>query len=206
MWRHRPDRSTCRLPPANDAANSQGFTLIELLITVVIMVTVAAASVGLVSGSLARMRLNMAGSAIARELRSARMMAASTNRPMRVRFNCPVAGQFRTVELIGTPGAPDARDSDADASRCSETAYPFPAQDSNPLTRPNNDGPLRRLPPGVTFGSVRTIEFWPNGSAHISGSSNPWPAISASGVTMTVTRGSSTKSVGINGVGRIDLR
>jgi type II secretory pathway pseudopilin PulG len=192
--------------PADDAANSQGFTLVELLITVVITITVAAASVALVSGSLGTMRLNIAGSAIARELRGARMTAASTNRPMRVRFNCPAAGQYRTVELIGTPGAPDARDSDADASRCSETAYPFPAADSNPLTRPNNDGPIRRLPAGVTFGSPQTIEFWPNGSAHISGATNPWPAIPAAGVTMTVTRGSSTKSVRINGVGKVDVR
>ena len=75
------------------------------------------------------------------ELQRARLKAVTTNRVIRVRFNCPAVGQFRMVELVGTSSAPAA--ADIAANRCSETAYPFPSADNNPITLPNQDGPIR---------------------------------------------------------------
>ena len=97
-------------------------------------------------------------------------------------FDCPVAGQYRMVELIGTPGVPAA--GDGVVGRCSASTYPFPAPDNNPITRPNNDGALRTLAAQVTFTTATTIEFWPDGSAHTnSGGTNPWPPIARQGRT-----------------------
>ena len=78
-------------------------------------------------------------------------------------FNCPVAGQFRRVEVLGEPGLPDPRDDSL--ARCNDSTFPYPAPDPDPLTRPNLDGPLHWLPVGVTMGGVSGIEFLPNGTA-----------------------------------------
>ena len=61
------------------------------------------------------------------------------NRPLRVRINCPATGYIRTVEVLGTAA-------DTAANRCLITAYPFPAADTDMMTRPNYDGPVRMLP------------------------------------------------------------
>src|SRR5688572_32727321 len=132
---------------------------------------------GQVSGTI---ELGEAARKVERELQSARMTAVSADQPGRVMFNCPAAGQYRMVELIGTPAVPNA--ADGAVGRCSTSTYPFPAPDNNPITRPNNDGALRTLPDQVTFTTVTTIEFWPDGTAHTNtGGINPWPPIAAAG-------------------------
>ena len=98
------------------------------------------------------------------ELQQARMKSVTSNLVMRVRFNCPAAGQFRMLELLGTPSAPAPQDTAA--NRCSDTMYPFPPADQNPVTLPNQDGPIRRIDPRVSFGAVQTIEFRPTGTAY----------------------------------------
>jgi len=174
------------------------------MITLGVLGIVMAAAVPAIFDMTANMRVAQAARDVERELQTARLRAVSSNRPMRVRFNCPVAGQYRMVELIGSTSAPDALD--APTSRCSETTYPYPASDNNPLTRPNNDGALRQLPVGVTFGSAQTIEFWPDGSAHLSTGTNPWPVVPAAGTSVTVTKGTVVKTVSINGLGKIQLQ
>ena len=37
-----------------------------------------------------------------REFQSARLRAVIANRSLRVRLNCPAAGYYRTVEVLGT--------------------------------------------------------------------------------------------------------
>ena len=141
-----------------------GFSLIELLMVVALVGIVSVIGMpllGQISGSI---ELGEAARQVERELQSARMAAVAANQPVRVMFNCPVAGQFRLVELIGTPAVPAA--ADGVVGRCSTTTYPFPAPDNNPITRPNNDGPLRTLKSTVTLTTVTTIEFWPDGTAH----------------------------------------
>ena len=158
----------------------------------------------LLGGMRNTIELGEAARQVERELQSARMAAVSSNQPMRVMFNCPNTGEYRMVELIGTPGAPAA--ADGTLGRCSTTTYPFPAPDNNPISRPNNDGPLRRLSANVTFTTVTTIEFWPDGTAHTNtGGTNPWPPIAAPGTNIVLTRGTVTKSILVNGVGKIQL-
>lgn len=156
---------------------------------------------GQISGTI---ELGEAARQVERELQSARMTAVSGNHPVRVMFNCPAAGQYRMVELIGTPGVPSA--ADGVIGRCSESTYPFPAPDNNPISRPNNDGPLRRLSTNVTFTTVTTIEFWPDGTAHSNtGATNPWPPIVSTGTNLVLTRSSKTRSILVNGNGKIQL-
>jgi hypothetical protein len=109
------------------------------------------------------------------------------------------------VELIGTPALPAA--ADAAVSRCQEEAFPFPAGDINPLTRPNHDGPLRRLPDVVAFGAVSSLEFWPDGSVHRqAGAEQPWSVVPApAGTAITLVKGTEIRRITVNGLGKITL-
>jgi prepilin-type N-terminal cleavage/methylation domain-containing protein len=186
------------------SSRQYGFSLIELLMVTALVGIVSVIGMpllGQVSGSI---ELGEAARQVERELQSARMAAVSANQPMRVMFNCPAAGQYRLVELIGTPSVPAA--SDGVIGRCSASTYPFPAPDNNPITRPNNDGPLRRLSALVTFTTVTTVEFWPDGTAHTNtGGTNPWPPIAAPGTNIVLTRSGKTRSILVNGNGKIQL-
>jgi type II secretory pathway pseudopilin PulG len=180
-----------------------GFTYTEMIGVVAVAATLAGVAVPLLQNTLAAIRLSESARAVERELQTARLMAVSFNRPLRVRINCPTTGDFRMVELIGTPAFPAAQD--LAANRCSPTVYPHPAGDRNALTRPNHDGPVRRLRDGVTFSAGETIEFWPDGSAHANSTgANPWPTIGGS-VTIRVSEGSRFRNVAVNGLGRIQL-
>lgn len=181
-----------------------GFTLIDTMITLLVFGIITAAAVPALMDMTTGMRMGQAIRDVERELQTARLKAVTSNRPIRVRFNCPVAGQYRMVELIGTPSIPHAND--AVANRCDEAVYPFPAGDNNPLTRPNYDGALRRLHSTLAFGSAPTLEFWPDGSVHMSnGATNPWPVVAAAGTAITVTKGALVKTITVNGLGKITV-
>lgn len=154
--------------------------------------------------SSAQMRLSNATRQVERELQQARMKAVRADRVIRVRFNCPAAGQFRMVELLGTPAQPAADDAEsAAATRCSETNYPFPDSDPSYFAIPNHDGPVRELPVGVAFQSVTTIDFWPNGTAHAALSLVPLAA-EATLTVYDVEKGSTfNRSITVNGLGKI---
>ena len=182
-----------------------GFTLVDMLVTLAVFVVLAGAAVPALRDVTGSLRLGSALRDVERELQTARLKAVTSNRPIRVRFNCPAAGQFRMVELIGTPAAPDARD--AAANRCSPTTYPYPVTNMNALTRPNHDGPVRLLGTGVSFVASQTVEFWPDGTAHAdAGGGNPWPPIAGTGVTITVRYKSTDKSITVNGVGKVQIQ
>jgi prepilin-type N-terminal cleavage/methylation domain-containing protein len=181
-----------------------GFTLIEILMVTALVGIVSVIGMPLLGQISGTIELGEAARQVERELQSARMTAVSANQPVRVMFNCPAVGQFRMVELIGTPAVPNA--ADGVIGRCSTTAYPFPAPDNNPITRPNNDGQLRTLSSQVTFTTVTTIEFWPDGTAHTNtGAINPWPPIAAPGTDIVLTRGTKTRTILVNGIGKIQL-
>jgi hypothetical protein len=184
-----------------------GFSITELITTVAVIATVAAVATPQLINVVDSMRLGMAERDVERELQFARLKSVSVNRPMRVRFDCPAAGQLRAVELIGTPAAPDPNDADTVPGRCSEATYPYSptGADRSRLTRPNNDGPVRYLQPGTTFAAKQTLEFWPDGSVHanIGGGANPWPNIGTAGVTITLSRKGKTKNIKVNGLGKI---
>jgi type II secretory pathway pseudopilin PulG len=184
--------------------SESGFSLVDLMITVAVFAIVAAGAVPVFTNMTEGLKLSQGLREVEREMQTARLKAVTSNRPMRVRFNCPVAGQYRMVELIGSVSAPVAADTAAD--RCQETVYKSPANDSNPLTRPNHDGPEKRLPAGVLFGATSTLEFWPDGTVHKDdGTGSPWKVLSGTGTAITLTKGSQVKSITVNGLGKITL-
>lgn len=184
--------------------SQSGFSLIEVLFVVALVGIVSVIGMPLFGQMAGSIELGEAARQVERELQSARMTAVSANQPMRVQFNCPAAGQYRMVELIGTPSVPNA--ADGTVGRCSTTTYPFPAPDNNPITRPNNDGPLRMIRDQVTITTSTTIEFWPDGTAHTNtGGINPWPPIASPGTNIILTRGTKTKTILVNGIGKIQL-
>jgi prepilin-type N-terminal cleavage/methylation domain-containing protein len=180
-----------------------GFTLVELLMVAAVFVIMAAVAMPQLGRALDLYRLGIALREMERELQTARVNAVTANRTVRVLFNCPAAGQFRRVEVLGEPGLDDARDSTL--ARCNEAAFPYPAPDLDPLTRPNLDGPLHRLPVGVTMGGVSGIEFRPNGTARSAGAGGAiaFGDIPAAGVAATVTKDANTRTITINGMGRV---
>ena len=189
------------------AAGNAGFTLVDTLATIAIIATMATIAAPQMIDGVDRMRLGMSARDVERELQFARLKSVSTNRPMRIRFNCPVAGQFRVVELIGTPRVPLA--ADGAANRCDETVYPYrpTGSDSNRLTRPNNDGALRRLQPLAAFTVFPTLEFWPDGSVHAdAGAGDPWPTLTAAGATITLSRKGKTRNITVNALGKVQLQ
>jgi len=185
----------------------RGFNVTELLVTCAIIgVAAAVATPGLLTG-LDNMRLGMSVRDVERELQYARLKAVAAAQPMRVRFNCPAAGQVRAVEVIGTAANPDPKDLDAATDRCDETKYPYKpsGNDISRLTRPNNDGPVRLLQPSTTFTASRTLEFWGDGTVHV-----PCQALCSPGattqigtVTITLSRKGKTKNITVNGLGKI---
>ena len=188
------------------AAGDAGFSLIDMLATLAIFATLAAIATPQMFDGVDRMRLGISARDVERELQFARLKAVSTNRPMRIRFNCPAAGQFRVVEVIGTPRAPVA--ADGAANRCDETIYPYrpTGADINRLTRPNSDGAMKRLQPLATFTASPTLEFWPDGSVHMdTGVGNPWPTLTAAGATITLSRKGKTRNITVNALGKIQL-
>ena len=186
--------------------SASGFSILDMVATMAVVATVSAIAVPQVIDSVDSLRLGMSVRDVERELQFARLKAVSTNRAMRVRFDCPSAGKLRAVEVIGTSALPDANDADTVTARCSETTYPYSptGADQSRLTRPNNDGAIRTLYTGATFTAKQTLEFWPNGTVHTACQA----ACDTSGtqintVTLTLSRKSKTKNITVNGLGRI---
>lgn len=178
----------------SSARASLGFSLIELLLTVAVFAILSAMALPVYHDLSEVSRLNSATRDVERELQAARLKAVSTNRRLRVRFNCPVVGQFRTVEVLGT-GA------DTAADRCT-TSYPYPAPDQNRFTRPNFDGPIRFVPQLTTI-SNGSIEFRPDGTAW--DASTGTPVAIATTVDFTITRYSRSRTVTVNAMGKVQM-
>lgn len=180
-----------------------GFSLLDMMVVIALIGIISGIAVPTLINSINGMRLGQSAREVERELQTAKQRAVGKGRPIRVRFNCPAAQQYRLTELIGSPSAPVAADTAAD--RCSETTYPFPP-DNNPLTRPNLDGPIKRLDEQVTFSVQQTIEFWPDGTAHYNtGAGDPWPMIPTAGIQVTLVRSGKTSTITVNGLGKILL-
>jgi prepilin-type N-terminal cleavage/methylation domain-containing protein len=194
------------------ARSDAGFTFIELLAVVGLLGVVMAIAVPQIMDISASVKLGNAMREVEREMQTARLKSVTVNRPIRVRFNCPAAGQFRMVEMLGTPSTPLSADADsAAATRCGLTGYPYPASDANPLTLPNHDGPVKLLPSQVSFGTAAALEFWPDGSVHkANGTAAPWPVIPSTGATITVrmqrNNVTTTRTISVNGIGRITIQ
>lgn len=179
--------------------NDRGFSLIEMVVIVAVIGIVAAMATPVITDVVESMRLGASARELERELQTARLKSVQTNRRLQVRTNCPVQGQYRIIEALGTA-------TDTAGDRCSATAYPYPSTDTNPALRtlPHFDGPVRRVYADVTI-PTSILEFRPDGTAYqvTSGVASP---IIGTGVVLTVTRKSRTRSVTINGLGKIQLQ
>lgn len=183
----------------------RGFTLIDIMATIMVLGIIFAMTVPTMIASLDRLKLGQAAREVEREIHTAKSRAVSKGRVMRIRFNCPSAGRYRVTELIGTASVPAA--ADTAANRCDPTAYPDTPADSNPMTFPNLDGPVRFLPSDVTFTASQTIEFWPDGTARQEvGTTLPWPLIPTTGIDIELTRKNDTATISVNGLGKILLQ
>ncbi|MBI2220810.1 MAG: GspH/FimT family pseudopilin [Acidobacteria bacterium] len=184
--------------------DDRGFSLVEILAVVAVIGVIAAVATPLWRDTVDGMRLGSSTRELERQLQDARLKAVATNRKMRVRPNCPVTGQYRMVQVFGTTTAVDSRD--VNVSRCDESLYPYDASNQNPVTK-LQDGPVRRLYEGVTVTpetGVSAVEFWSDGRAFKVDSGGVRAAI-ATPITITLTRGSNTKRITVNGLGKIQI-
>jgi prepilin-type N-terminal cleavage/methylation domain-containing protein len=175
------------------ARRDRGFSLTELMLTVAVLATILGMGVPVMMDLTAGIKATQAARAVERELQYGRLRAVNSNRIVRVRMNCPAAGQLRTVELLNTSA-------DTASNRCDPGAYPFPAPDDNLLTRPNYDGPVRDMPALATVPTY-IIEFHPNGTARqvVSGSSTDI----VTPLSIVVTRTGINKTITVNGAGKV---
>lgn len=176
--------------------SERGYSLNELLLTVAVAATLMGMAVPILTDVSEGSRFNASVRMVERELQSARLKAVTSNVVLRVRTNCPSAGYVRIVEVLGTAA-------DQAGNRCSTTAYPFPAADNELATRPNHDGPARVLPQGTTVSDM-VLQFSPDGTV-MQVVANAPQRIDGT-VTMTVQRNYKSKSVTINGAGKIQLQ
>ena len=99
------------------------------------------------------------------------------------------------------PGAATGADTAAD--RCSPTVYPYPPADTDIMTRPNYDGPVRYLRSDTTVGTA-VVEFRPDGTAREVVGGVPQPI--AGTLNIAVTRYAYSKTVTVNALGKIQLQ
>jgi Tfp pilus assembly protein FimT len=120
-----------------------GFSMIEVtVVAAVTMITIGLAAPS-ITAAIETYKFNSDVQNVASKIRAARYTAVASNVAMRVRFNCPVAGQMRVVEVTGVAGIDNA------ANRCDLAAYPYP--DADTVNAPNNDGPV------LSMGSSSTV-------------------------------------------------
>jgi prepilin-type N-terminal cleavage/methylation domain-containing protein len=190
---------------AGTPTGERGFTLVDLLAVIALVAVISAIGIPSMLAARDRMRLGQAAREVERELQTAKSRAVAKSRPMRVRFDCPAEGSYRAVELIGTAAAPVA--ADAALNRCSADAYPYPPDDLDPNTRPNLDGPVRILDSSVSFTASQTIEFRPDGTAYRDpGGGAAFALIPTTGINIRVARNGVTRTITVNGLGKVQLQ
>jgi prepilin-type N-terminal cleavage/methylation domain-containing protein len=176
-------------------SRQRGFSLTELVLVVAMAGTLMAVAVPLSGDLMASMKVNEASRLIEREFADARLRAVSSNRPLRVRTNCPAAGFVRTVEFTATA-------SDTAANRCLNTAFPFPPDDDL-MTLPNYDGPVRAIPNGASVNTI-TYQFQPDGTV-LNVVNNVITPMAAE-QTVTISKGNKSRTVKVNSAGKIQIQ
>ena len=191
--------------PRRTLTNESGVSLIDMLMVIAIIASLSAIAIPSFLSSIEQYRLGTSVREVERQLQFARLKAVSTQNPMRIRFNCPAAGQLRAVELIGTSANPDPADSAT--NRCDETVYPYSptGADKSRLTRPNNDGPVRTLQQDGTFTQTTNLEFRPDGTVHTPCVAACAGAPQIGTVTITLQRKGKSKNITVNSLGKIQM-
>ena len=93
--------------------SAAGFSLVDMICVVAVFAILAGISVPAFQNVSEGYKLGQTVREVERELQTARLKAVTANRPLRIRFDCPAAGQYRITELIGTSSVPAAEDSAA---------------------------------------------------------------------------------------------
>jgi len=166
-----------------------GFSLLELMLVLGVSGTLVGVAVPSITGARQRLELNGAIHEVATAVQSARLRALSSGRTMRVRFNCPVARQYRVVEVVGDASI------DGASNRCDGGAYPYPDQDGS--NRPNLDGPVQVMRGGVAFSQATDVDISPTGRIT--------PAAGAAPVVISVNKSNATRTLTLSAVGRISF-
>jgi Tfp pilus assembly protein FimT len=176
-----------------------GFTMTELVVVMAGAVTLAALAGPSFSTLIEANRARTAARQVERELQTARLKAVTTSRALRVRLDCPAAGQLRILEVTGigtTDNAPN---------RCDPVAFPSPGPADTLRSTPSLDSPVIYLPEGTTVtGATRHFEFSTRGSVHVVDGSGATTDV-AGDVVLTITRHGWTYTITINALGRIKL-
>lgn len=181
----------------NAARSVRGFSLIELVLVIAIAATLAGISIPIFTEMSDAAKLSDAAHGVERELQTARLRAVSTNTTIRVRTNCPSTGYYRTVEVLGTAA-------DTTTTRCDPSTYRYPASDTDLATTPNFDGPVRQLLNDATV-TTASLEFRPDGTAW-NATTGTAVSLATSSMTLTVTREGKTKTITVNGLGKVLLQ
>lgn len=193
MTKRRTPRAETTFPGRAEG----GFSLIELLMVMAvasILLAIAIPSLRMTD----RVKVDNAARAVQQELQAARLRAVGVNRRLEVRFNCPAAGEYRTVEAGWT-----------DSARCSPTAFPYPPPTNAPYMippKPRYDGPIRNLNPRVTLAfssSNLVLQFAPDGRATKLEGGSPR---SIGTESITVSMGPYSATVDVNTVGKVVIR
>jgi prepilin-type N-terminal cleavage/methylation domain-containing protein len=175
-----------------------GFTLVEVLLVMAGIAMASAVVVPQISTLVETQRARNAARTVERQLQTARLKAVTNSRALRVRFNCPAAGQLRVLEVTGLAATDNA------TNRCSPTAYPYPPPIDALRATPSLDSPVVYLPPGTSVtGSALVLEFGPKGNVYSVNTSTNVVTPLAGDVVLTVTKGGYAATVTINALGRV---
>ena len=180
------------------AGGQAGFSLVELMFVMLGLIAIAGISVPRFNVLIQSQRANEAARMVERELQTARLKSVSASRALRVRFDCPAAGQFRLLEVTGIAAVDNA------GNRCDPVAYPSPGPNDALRATPALDGPVRYLPPSTTVAApALNFEFSPKGAVYtVSGGVT---TAVVGDLVVTITRAGYSKTVTINALGRVRL-
>jgi prepilin-type N-terminal cleavage/methylation domain-containing protein len=159
--------------------SDRGFTLIELLVVMGLIGVISAIAIPGIVESTRRNAVWTASELIGSQVRQARLKAISRNMSFRVRFDCPSVGQFRVLQVTGTPGVDNA------INRC----YLYQAYDSGVLAMPSNVN-YGTTPPTLTVNSRGVFS----------------PSTGSLPSTITVSYGSySSRTLSVSATGQINF-
>ncbi len=124
--------------------SSRGFTLFELLVVIALIAILSAISIPALLEGAARNSVWTASEQIGSQIRQARLKAISRNRTFRVRFDCPIVGQYRVLVVTGDAAIDNAADRCSNTEEFDSGIYTMPNQvsytDPPPLLEVNPRG------------------------------------------------------------------
>ena len=157
--------------------SERGFTLIEILVGVAIIGIISGVALPVFLSANARSNLWVGSERVGATIRQTRLLAITQNNSYRLTFACPSAGLMRQLIVTGDPAVDDA------AGRCSQTL--------------DGDGAPVAMPTGISYttSSATAMNITGRGVFTATGAAIP--------LTITVTNGTSTRSLTVSATGQI---